>query len=94
MQTKIFRLCCLSVKKYKVPVIVDSDAHIFYDIGNLDRAKEMLEACEFPQKTDPEYEIKRSFLCAQSGTGRNKREIRSYDGRLEHCRQIYLENPQ
>ena len=65
-------------KKYKVPVIVDSDAHIFYDIGNLDRAKEMLEA----------------FLCAQSGTGRNKREIRSYDGRLEHCRQIYLENPQ
>ena len=37
-------------KKYKVPVIVDSDAHIFYDIGNLDRAKEMLEACEFPKK--------------------------------------------
>ena len=37
-------------QKYKVPVIVDSDAHIFYDVGNLDRAKEMLEACEFPKK--------------------------------------------
>ena len=37
-------------KKYKVPVIVDSDAPIFYDIGHLDRAKEMLEACEFPKK--------------------------------------------
>ena len=34
-------------KKYKVPVIVDSDAHIFYDIGNLDRAKEMLEVAVF-----------------------------------------------
>ena len=27
------------------------------------------------EKADPEYEIKRSFLCAESGTGRNKREI-------------------
>ena len=81
-------------KKYKVPVIVDSDAHIFYDIGNLDQGKGNVRGLRISEKTDPEYEIKRSFLCAQSGTGRNKREIRSYDGRLEHCRQIYLENPQ
>ena len=31
-------------------MILHSDTHIYYDIGNLERAKEKLEACEFPKK--------------------------------------------
>lgn len=37
-------------KKYRVPVIVGSDAHIFYDVGNLEQAKALLAACDFPEE--------------------------------------------
>lgn len=41
---EILLLC----KKYKVPVILGSDAHISYDVGNFDRCIKLLEMTSFP----------------------------------------------
>jgi putative hydrolase len=37
-------------KKYSVHVIAGSDAHIWYDVGNLDAAKNFLEAAAYPEE--------------------------------------------
>ena len=42
---KILTLC----KKYEVPVILGSDAHISFDIANYDYAIPLLEEAEFPE---------------------------------------------
>ncbi len=44
--TEIATLC----KKYRVPVIVDSDAHFALSIGRFSAAVEMLEEIEFPEE--------------------------------------------
>lgn len=36
-------------KKLEVPIIVNSDAHICYDVGVLEESKELLEEIDFPQ---------------------------------------------
>ena len=43
---KMLDLC----QKYKVPIIIDSDAHIIMDVGNHDRAHELLEEIQFPEE--------------------------------------------
>lgn len=52
---EILRLC----KKYDVPVILGSDAHIFFDIANYRNLFPLLEQTEFPSSlivnTQPEY---------------------------------------
>ena len=40
----ILKLC----REYNVPVIINSDAHIRYDVGNYRQAFEIVEAAEFP----------------------------------------------
>lgn len=42
---EILRLC----KKYEVPVILGSDAHISFDIANYDRLYDLLRETEFPE---------------------------------------------
>lgn len=37
-------------KKYNVPIIVGSDAHIYYDVGNMQVAKKLLNTCNFPEE--------------------------------------------
>lgn len=37
-------------KTYRVPVVVGSDAHICFDVGNFENACFMLEKCGFPQE--------------------------------------------
>ncbi|HIR40420.1 MAG TPA: phosphatase, partial [Candidatus Egerieicola pullicola] len=44
--TEIATLC----KKYRVPVIVDSDAHFALSIGRFSAAAEMLKEIEFPEE--------------------------------------------
>ena len=44
--TEIARLC----KKYEVPIVVDSDSHIEYNVGMVDNALAMLEEIEFPEE--------------------------------------------
>lgn len=41
---KILPLC----EKYRVPIIVNSDAHICYDVGRLDEAFKLIEELNFP----------------------------------------------
>lgn len=36
--------------KYNCPIIINSDAHIKYDIGNFDRANSLLEEISFPKE--------------------------------------------
>lgn len=43
---EILRLC----KTYSVPVIVNSDAHICYDVGNCSRAFELIDKTGFPHE--------------------------------------------
>ena len=43
---EIARLC----KKYEVPVVVSSDAHITYQVGKFDNALAMLEEAAFPEE--------------------------------------------
>jgi len=38
------------VRKLEVPVIVSSDSHICYDIGNFVRALELLDELKFPEE--------------------------------------------
>lgn len=49
----IFSLC----KKYNVPIIINSDAHIKYDIGNFDRAFKLLEELDFPDELIVNYDL-------------------------------------
>lgn len=37
-------------KEYRLPVILGSDAHIYYDVGDLTEAVKMLEAAGYPQE--------------------------------------------
>lgn len=43
---EIARLC----KKYEVPIVVNSDAHFAYKIGNVEKAMEMLMEIDFPKQ--------------------------------------------
>ncbi len=43
---EIARLC----KRYEVPVVVNSDAHIEYAVGNVQEALDMLEEVDFPEE--------------------------------------------
>ena len=36
--------------KHQVPIIVNSDAHISYDVGNFTYAMEVLEELHFPEE--------------------------------------------
>ena len=45
VQRQIIALC----KKYKVPVLVSSDAHMSTHIGNMDKAKALVEAAALPE---------------------------------------------
>ena len=37
-------------KEYKVPIILNSDAHIYYEIGDVDLAMEQVEINQFPEE--------------------------------------------
>ena len=37
-------------RRYEVPVTTGSDAHVDADAGNFTFAREILEACDFPEK--------------------------------------------
>ena len=37
-------------KEYRLPIVLGSDAHIYYDVGELTEAVKMLEAAEYPQE--------------------------------------------
>ena len=43
---QVAKLC----QQYQVPVIVSSDAHSCYSVGNHDAALQMLEELEFPEE--------------------------------------------
>ena len=51
-------------KQYDVPVTTGSDAHIDVDAGNFERAKELLEYCDFPEElvVTTDFEKVRPFL--------------------------------
>ena len=42
---KMLDLCV----KYQVPVILNSDAHVSFDVGNLDNGVRLLEELNFPE---------------------------------------------
>ena len=42
------RVLLAQCKKKQVPIIMSSDAHIYYDIGGFQNCTEMLRICEFP----------------------------------------------
>lgn len=44
--TEIAKLC----KKYEVPIVVNSDSHIEFTVGQFDNALDMLEEVEFPEE--------------------------------------------
>lgn len=44
------REIALLCKKYRVPVTVDSDAHIAFDVGSLGNAVSMLRSIDFPEE--------------------------------------------
>lgn len=52
-------------KHYETPVIVGSDSHVCYDVGELKESVELLEACDFPEhliiNTQPEKFLE--FIC-------------------------------
>ena len=43
---EIIRLC----KKYEVPIIVGSDSHFALEVGRFDKALEVLQSIDFPEK--------------------------------------------
>lgn len=43
---RLLELC----RQYRVPVIAGSDAHIWYDVGNMKIAEKLLEECSFPEE--------------------------------------------
>ena len=51
-------------RQYGVPITTGSDAHIDADAGNFERAKELLEYCDFPEElvATTDFEKVRSFL--------------------------------
>ena len=51
-------------RQYGVPITTGSDAHIDVDAGNFERAKELLEYCDFPEElvATTDFEKVRSFL--------------------------------
>lgn len=44
-------------KKYNVPIIINSDAHIKYDIGNFELAFKLLEEVNFPEELIVNYNL-------------------------------------
>ena len=51
-------------KKYKVKIILGSDAHICYQVGIFDNAEKLLEEVDFPKELVINYhedEIKKFF---------------------------------
>ena len=48
--------------EYRVPVIAGSDAHIYYDVGNLEYAEEMLVRCGFPEELVINTDLKKLGL--------------------------------
>ena len=55
---EILKLCM----EYRVPVIAGSDAHIYYDVGNLEYAEEMLVRCGFPEELVINTDLKKLGL--------------------------------
>lgn len=51
--TTILNLC----KQYDVPIIMNSDAHIYYDIGNMSKCEELLAELDFPKKLVLNYSM-------------------------------------
>jgi putative hydrolase len=55
-------------------IMVGSDSHVFYDVGNFEHALELLEACDFPQelvinasaKTIEQFLLEKKPIRAQS----------------------------
>ena len=37
-------------KSYELPVILGSDAHIYYDVGDLEKAVEMIKKAGYPEE--------------------------------------------
>lgn len=43
---EILRIC----KEIKQPIIIDSDAHVKYEVGNIDASLKIIEECDFPKE--------------------------------------------
>lgn len=52
-------------KRYQVPIVLGSDAHIEFDVGNTCYSLPVLEACEFPEELVANTSLKKlkSFIC-------------------------------
>jgi putative hydrolase len=44
--------------RYQVPIVMNSDAHIYYDIGNVSSCEKLLKELDFPQKLVLNYSMK------------------------------------
>ncbi|MFV0479780.1 MAG: phosphatase [Anaerorhabdus sp.] len=53
ISTEILRIC----KEKNHPIIMNSDAHISYDVGNLNYAEELIEECGFPKELVVNYNV-------------------------------------
>ncbi|WP_343210044.1 phosphatase [Anaerolentibacter hominis] len=59
----------LLCKEMSVPIVVDSDAHICYDVGNFTQARKLLEEVNFPEKlvANTSVEKFKELLAAKKG---------------------------
>jgi len=51
--SKMLKLC----KEHNVPIIMNSDAHIYYDVGNMSRCEEILAELDFPNELVLNYSL-------------------------------------
>ncbi|MFA5659222.1 MAG: phosphatase [Oscillospiraceae bacterium] len=51
--TKMLRLC----KKHSVPIVMSSDAHIYYDVGNMSSCEKLLDELDFPKELVLNYSM-------------------------------------
>ena len=66
------REIALLCKKYEVPIIVNSDAHISLDVGNFEKPVEMLEEIDFPEHLIMNAEENRFFNMLEQHIGFKK----------------------
>lgn len=48
--SKLCRNIALLCKEYRVPVVINSDSHISFDVGNTDQALELLKSIDMPEE--------------------------------------------
>ncbi len=67
--TENCREIALLCKKYRVPVVVSSDAHISFDVGTFDTSVSMLQSIDFPEELilNSNINLLREYFLKRSG---------------------------